>query len=243
LAVWFFFTGFGFASSSTHALPNDTKVKVNLQLEVDGDIPSCEKVVVGNQYRNIDCHDAFFNDGPFIDTHTIDFTVPKNTSTDTQKYDVCLTGSHREEILSCHTIENGDNPNQTTEVTFRFTANGIDVDNSTSIARDQNGSSFIMNAIFINEKGRPCPDVVLYVNHPKLSNDKTHVDCEKMFYGFAPFKQTHTVEKTIPAGTIKEEEVFEICVEYEKGRTCKLVKNEMEDNSEFAVFDLTKIIS
>ena len=197
--------------------------------------------MVENQYRNIDCHDAFFNDGPFLDTRTIDFAMPKNNSIDTKKYDVCLTGSNREEILSCHTIKNGYNANQTREVTFRFTASGIEVDNSTSIAGDQNGSSFIMNSIFINEKDRPCPNVELYVNHPKLADDKTPIDCEKMFYGFTPFKQTHTIEKTIPAGTIKEGEVFEVCVEYEKGRTCELVKNDMEDNSEFAVFDLPKI--
>jgi hypothetical protein len=239
--ILFFFTGFDLAISSIYASPNDTKIGVNLELELDGDIPSCEMVVVGNQYRNIDCHDAFFNDGPFLDTCTIDFALPKNNSIDTKKYDVCLTGSHREEILSCRTIINGDNANQIRDVTVRFTDRGIEIDNSTSIARDQNGGSFIMNAIFINEKDKSCPNVELYVNHPKPDDDKTHIDCEKMFYGFTPFKQTHTIEKTIHAGTIKEGEVFEVCVEYENGRTCELVKNDMEDNSEFAVFDLLEI--
>jgi hypothetical protein len=63
-----------------------------------------------------------------------------------------------------------------------------------------------------------------------------------MFHGFTPFKQTHTIEKTIPAGTIKEGEVFEVCVEYENGRTCELAKNDAEDISEYVVFDLPEII-
>jgi hypothetical protein len=241
LVILFFFIDFDLASLSTYGSSDDTVIRVNLQLEVDGDIPSCEKVVVENQERNIDCHDMFYGDGPFSDTHTISFDLPKNMSIHSQNYEACLIGSS-EEILSCNTIKKASNANRTSDITFRFTANGIEVDNSTSTTRNQNSNSFILNAIFLNEKGKPCPDLELYINHPKLADDKTHIDCEKMFYGFTPFKQIHTIEKIIPAGIINEGEVFEVCLDYSYGRTCDLVQNEIEDNSEFIVFDLLKII-
>lgn len=231
----------GFAKS--FASVNDTNIMVTLQLELDGALPNCEKISVNQQEKSIDCHDAFFNDGPFLDRKTINFTLPETNSTINQTYEVCLYGTYGERILSCSKItnENDPNSNQTKEITFSFTDNGIQ-SNTMPANTTWTSSEFILNLIFMNEIGKSCPDFTFYVNHPKLSENRTSVNCKTMYYNDEPFKQIQTIEKIIPSNTIREEEVFEVCMEYPNGRTCELVKNDKSDNSEYVVFDLSKIV-
>lgn len=229
----------GFVESFASA--NDTNIMVTLQLELDGDLPNCEKISVEQQEKSVDCHDAFFNDGPFVDRITFNFTIPKTNSTSSQDYEVCLYGTYGERILSCSKItkENNINSNQTKETTFSFTNKGIEV-NNTTFNTNWSSSEFVLNLIFMKEIEKSCPDFTFYVNHPKLLENKTNVNCKVMYYHDKPYKQIQVIEKIIPSNTIREEEVFEVCIEYPNGRTCELVKNDKGDNSEYVVFDLNK---
>ena len=243
VSMMFFLFAFilGSSYSVTEGLTHDTNIKVTLKLELEGSLPSCERIVAGDQERSIDCHDAFFNDGPFLDRHTINFTVPQEAPNNIQNYNVCLYGISEEKALACSNVAEEKINIHTREIIFSFTDDGIKTETRSATANTQNGSEFTLNIIFMKEEDKPCTDIDVYINHPILVDNKTHFNCKLAYSNNTPYTQIYTVEKLIPTNTINEDEVFEVCIEYSNGRTCELLKNDMDDNSEYVVFDLNNI--
>lgn len=193
-----------------HALSNLSTLKVNFQLELNGSLSDCEKIVAGHVEKSIDCNDLFFNDGPFLDTRTIKFTLFNRGNDPTlHSYEICLYGAYGENITLCTSINDLERLiSNSVEITFRFTDGGVVVDNP-SMQRNTSKNDTVLNIIIYNNKREElCQELILYVNHPLLINNKTKVDCSKLYNDLGWHMQSPiqaiTFEKKFPLGYLKK---------------------------------------
>jgi hypothetical protein len=222
------------------ASDNGITIKVNLELEKNGVLPNCDLLSVGSIEKSIDCHDLFFSDEPFMDTHTISFNNLSRQIGD--RIDTCLyrTTDGKHEILKCKSMENiGDD--RIRELTFHFTETGIRVENP-SLTRSNKSDSFSLGLNLIGERQLLCPKFDFYINHPQLYNNLSSINCSDLSINDpTPTDESLILEKRIPSGTFKDSEVFEACLAYTTGRICELGENPIDHSQELITLNLTEI--
>ena len=221
-----------FQNTSTIALAIDDQIiVVNIELDLYG-ILDCGKIVVGDQSVSLDCNDLFFNDDPFVDTQKFEFLLPNERLEESKPIPICLYDDSGT-LITCAKvgIPVEDMP---TEVTFRLGDNNTVVEHPTQ-KRETIKSEFSINAIVIDDPGINCDDFDAYINHPKLRDNTTGINCtlENTFDS----KQIHSIDYIIPRDVIEEGEVFEICLELGRGRMCDLVQH-LE--KELVIFNTTR---
>jgi hypothetical protein len=227
---------------SVYAFDKKLTVKVNLQLEKNGFLPNCDLITVANRQERIDCHDLFFNDGPFVDTHTLAFDDFSNQIRKEGKIDICLYGGNdgKEKLLKCEAIKN-INEDKKRELTFHFTDRGIKAENP-SLPLNNSKDSFILSLNFIGKRQLICPSFDLFINHPQLYNNLSTISCNDLFESnSSSLNKTTILKQQIPSGIIRDSEVFEVCLKYTTGRICELGQNPTGHNEESVIFNLAEI--